>query len=85
MLATKKQLNCRSMTEWLKWSATVLLIIGTGVNSLGFYPAGPLILAAGGLLWTVVSVIWREPALIVTNVVMLITGLAGLAWVYFVT
>lgn len=71
--------------DWyLKWMATVLLIVGTGVNSLGFYPVGPLILAAGGLLWLIVSVIWREPALIVTNLAMLLTGLAGLAWVFFV-
>lgn len=69
---------------WLKWAATVFLIIGTGVNSLGFYPAGPLILAGGGVLWTIVSIRWREPALITTNVVMLLTGLAGLGWVYFV-
>lgn len=70
--------------DYLKWAATVLLIIGTGVNSLGYYPAGPLILAAGGVLWLAVSVMWREPALIVTNAVMLVTGLAGLAWVYFI-
>lgn len=69
--------------DYLKWAATALLIIGTGVNSLGFYPAGPLILAAGGVLWLIVSLMWREPALIVTNGVMLATGLAGLAWVYF--
>ena len=75
------------MRDWVwatKWAATVLLILGTGVNSLGHYPAGPLILAAGGLLWTIVSIAWREAALITTNVVMLATGLGGLAWVYFV-
>jgi len=71
--------------DWyLKWLATAVLIAGTAVNSLGFYPAGPLILAVGGVLWLIVSLMWREPALIVTNAVMLATGLAGLAWVYFV-
>ncbi len=70
--------------DYLKWAATVLLIIGTGVNSLGYYPLGPLILAAGGVLWLAVSIMWREPALIVTNAVMLVTGLVGLAWVYFI-
>lgn len=73
-----------SIDWWLKWTATVLLIVGTGVNSLGIYPLGPLILAGGGVLWTIVSIRWREPALITTNVVMLLTGLAGLGWVYFV-
>jgi hypothetical protein len=71
--------------DWyLKWIATAVLIAGTAVNSLGFYPLGPIILAVGGVLWLIVSLMWREPALIVTNAVMLATGLAGLAWVYFV-
>lgn len=71
--------------DWyLKWMATAVLIAGTAVNSLGFYPLGPIILAVGGVLWLIVSLMWREPALIVTNAVMLATGLAGLAWVYFV-
>jgi hypothetical protein len=35
-----------------------------------------------GVIWLVVSVRWREPSLIVTNGIMLLTGLAGLAWNY---
>lgn len=67
----------------LKWTATVLLIIGTGVNSLGYYPLGPVILLAGGLLWFVVSIRWREPALIVTNGIMTAVAIAGLAIHYW--
>ena len=63
----------------LKWTATVLLIIGTGVNSLGYYPQGPLILLAGGVIWLAVSIRWREPALIVTNGIMAAVAVAGLA------
>lgn len=74
----KKDLNW-----YLKWTATIVLIVGTAVNSLGYYPEGPLILALGGVLWLIVSIRWREASLIVTNGVMLATGLAGLAWKYF--
>lgn len=74
----KKDLNW-----YLKWCATVILIVGTAVNSLGYYPEGPLILAVGGVLWLIVSIRWRESSLIVTNAVMLVTGLGGLAWRYF--
>lgn len=74
----KKDLNW-----YLKWIATIVLIVGTAVNSMGFYPEGPLILAFGGVLWLIVSIRWREASLIVTNGVMLATGLAGLAWFYF--
>ena len=69
--------------DWYaKWTATAILIAGTAVNSLGYYPAGPLILSLGGAIWLAVSIYWREPSLITTNAVMLVTGLAGLAWNY---
>ena len=66
----------------LKWSGTVTLIAGTGVNSLGYYPQGPLILLLGGALWLAVSIHWREPALILTYAVMFVTAAVGLtcAW-----
>ena len=66
----------------LKWLGTVTLIIGTGVNSLGYYPLGPLILLLGGAFWLAVSIRWREPALIVTNAVMFVTAAAGLTWTW---
>lgn len=78
MSSTAKDLNW-----WLKWIATVILIVGTGVNSLGYYPAGPLILILGGIFWLIVSIRWQEKSLIVTNGVMLLTGIAGIAWNYF--
>ena len=74
----------RDLNWWLKWIATVVLIIGTGVNSLGYYPAGPLLLILGGVFWFAVSIRWREPSLIVTNGIMLLTGTVGIAWHYFV-
>ena len=73
----------KDLNWYLKWTATAILIVGTAVNSLGFYPAGPLILAVGGLMWLVVSIRWREASLIVVNGVMTLTAIAGLAWHYF--
>jgi hypothetical protein len=74
----------QDLNWYLKWIATVILIVGTAVNSMGFYPEGPIILAVGGVIWLVVSIRWREASLIVTNGVKLVTGLGGLAWRYFV-
>jgi hypothetical protein len=65
---------------FLKWTATVILIIGTGINALGFYPAGPVILVIGSFIWLIVSCMWNEPALIVTNLVLCIVGAAGLLY-----
>jgi hypothetical protein len=72
------------LNDTLKWLATGLLIIGTGINSLGYYPEGPLVLLSGGVVWLVVSIRWREPALIVTNGVMAAVALAGLLYAYSV-
>ena len=64
----------------LKWSATVVLIVGTAVNNLGYQPAGPLLLLAGGSIWLAVSIRWKEPALIATNAVMTLTGVGTLIY-----
>ena len=73
----------KDLNWYLKWTATAILIVGTAVNSLGYYPAGPLILVVGGLLWLIVSIRWREPSLIVVNTVMSATGIAGLVLKYY--
>ena len=67
----------------LKWLATAILIFGTAVNSLGYYPLGPIILVVGGVVWSIVAIMWREPALIITNLVMSAVGAGGLVVVYF--
>ena len=72
-----------NVTFYLKWIATAVLIVGTAVNSLGYYPEGPMLLVLGGVFWTAVSIIWKETSLIVTNSVMLLTGIGGLLLHYF--
>ena len=68
---------------YLEWIATVILILGTAVNSLGYYPEGPLLLCAGGFIWFVVACRWQKLSLMVVNGVMLVTGVSGLLWKYF--
>jgi hypothetical protein len=70
------------MDNYLKWVATATLITGTLVNALGFYPLGPIILLIGGLIWLVVSIIWKEPALIVNNAILSLAGALGLLYNY---
>ena len=68
------------LTERLGWLATVILIIASGVNGLGYYPLGPLMLAAGGLLWLLVAILRRDWPLIITNSVMSAVGLATIIY-----
>ena len=71
------------LDQILKWLATAILILGTAVNSLGYYPLGPIILVIGGVIWLIVAIMWKEPALIITNAVMSAVGAGGLAITYF--
>ena len=64
----------------LIWVATLILLIVTFIIA-GFpelYPLGPGVLALGGAVWLIVSFMWKEPALIITNAVLTIVGIAGI-------
>ena len=67
-------------TQALGWVATAILIVASGVNGLGYYPWGPLLLVLGGTIWMVIAMIRRDWPLIVTNAVM---GTVGLATVIY--
>ena len=69
---------------FLKWTATSVLIVGTGINAFGIYPLGAIILALGGLIWLAVSCMWREPSLIVTNAVLFLVGTGGIVLNYII-
>jgi hypothetical protein len=66
--------------EFVKWAATVTLIVSVGLNGLGIYPLGPLVQIVGGLLWTVASMKMKDTPLIVTNVVMTLVGIIAIGY-----
>ena len=68
------------MIKLMKWTATVILILGTAVNGLGYYPLGPLLLVLGGVVWLAVAIKVRDVPLIVTNLVMSVVGLTTVLW-----
>jgi hypothetical protein len=68
---------------YMKWAATAVLIVATALNSLGYYPEGPLLYLVGGLMWLSVSIMWREWSLIITNSVLASVNAAGLIIKHF--
>ena len=70
--------NMRKRGNILKWIGTSVLILGTGINSLGIYPLGPILLGLGGLIWMTVGILWKENSLIVTNLVLSLVTLIGI-------
>ena len=71
------------MVKFFEWLATAILIVGTGVNSMGYYPQGPLLLILGGLIWLGVSIAWRKLSLIVVNALMTGVAIVGMALHYW--
>lgn len=72
----------KSIDFYLKWIATVTLIVGIGFNSFGFYPLGPIILLLGGIIWFAVAVLWKDLALMMTNLVASLVSAAGLFYTF---
>ena len=70
----------RNIVETLKWLGTATLILGTAVNGLNFYPEGVLVLALGGAFWLAAALMVKDRPLIVTNLVMMLTGLVGVVY-----
>jgi hypothetical protein len=70
----------RNIVETLKWLGTATLILGTAVNGLNFYPEGVLVLALGGAFWLAAALMVKDRPLIVTNAVMMLTGLVGVVY-----
>ncbi len=68
----------REKGQTLKWIGTGVLILGTGINSLGMYPLGPLVLGLGGLIWMTVGILWKETSLIITILVLSLVTFIGL-------
>ena len=67
-------------TQALGWAATAILIVASGVNGLGFYPWGPLLLVLGGTIWMIIAIMRRDWPLIVTNAVMGTVGLVAVIY-----
>ena len=69
----------------LKWIATTLLIVGTIFLNLGDINIGRILLFVGGIFWLYVSILWKEPALIITNTVMLLSTILASIYKYLTT
>ena len=70
------------MDKYLKWVATGFLMIGAALNSLNIYPWGPIANLFGGGTWLIVSIMWKEAALITTNLVLSAITVVGLYITY---
>jgi hypothetical protein len=62
----------------IRWSGTVLCLIGIALTSLNIYPLNLFFGLVGSFLWTVQGYLYRDNALLLVEAVAVLMYLAGL-------
>jgi len=68
----------RDTTWYVKWAATITLLIGLTLTSQNIFPYNLYFHLVGTLGWTYVSIVWNDRALIVINSVALSIFINGI-------
>ncbi len=83
---TKFKLNKQTPThtfDWyVKWIASVVLVVGVILTSNNIYPLNLIVHAIGMFGWFIVAIIWNDRALLVINAVSLVLLINGLVSYY---
>jgi hypothetical protein len=62
----------------IRWSGTVLCLIGIALTSLNIFPLNLVFGLVGSFLWTVQGYLYRDNALLIVELVATIIYIAGL-------
>jgi hypothetical protein len=62
----------------IRWSGTILCLIGIALTSLNIYPLNLLFGLIGSFLWTVQGYLYRDNALLLVELVAVLIYLAGI-------
>jgi len=66
----------------IRWSGTVLCLIGIALTSLNIYPLNLVFGLVGSFLWTVQGYLYKDNALLVVELVAVLMYLGGLFKIY---
>ncbi len=67
-----------SLSWYIKWFASIVLIMGAGVTALDMYPYNMYFQFVGVSGWLIVGIMWKDWALIVVNSIGSLILLAGI-------
>ena len=62
----------------IRWSGTILCLIGIALTSLNIYPLNLVFGLVGSFLWTVQGYLYKDNALLVVELVAVLMYLGGL-------
>ena len=77
-----KQTPTHTLDWYVKWIASVILVVGVILTSNNIYPLNLMVHAIGMFGWFIVAIIWNDRALLVINAVSLVLLLNGLVSYY---
>ena len=65
------------LSWYIKWIASIFLIIGMILASVNLFPYNIMVASIGVLGWLIVGILWHDRALIVLNAISLAIYLLG--------
>ena len=78
-----KQTPLHTKDWYIKWAATIFIIIGTVATAQNIYPYNLFLELIGLVGWLLVALIWNDRALIVVNAVGVSIFLSGIFSYFF--
>ena len=82
MTKLNKQTPTHTLDWYIKWIASVILVVGVILTSNNIYPLNLIVHAIGMFGWFIVAIVWNDRALLVINAVSLALLLNGLVAYY---
>ena len=82
MTKLNKQTPTHTLDWYVKWIASVILVVGVILTSNNIYPLNLIVHAIGMFGWFIVAIVWNDRALLVINAVSLALLLNGLVAYY---
>jgi hypothetical protein len=78
-----KKITPKGDLSWyIKWIASIFLIIGMILASVNLFPYNIMVASIGVLGWLIVGILWHDRALIVLNAISLTIYLMGVVGHY---
>jgi len=78
-----KKITPKGDLSWyIKWIASIFLIIGMILASVNLFPYNIMVASIGVLGWLIVGILWHDRALIVLNAISLAIYLMGVVGHY---
>ena len=82
MTILDKQTPTYTLDWYIKWIASIILVVGVILTSNNIYPYNLMVHALGMFGWFIVAIIWNDRALLVINAVSLVLLINGLVSYY---